>query len=383
VHLNLPFREPLLGTPGELPPARPSVWRAAAATVAATVDLSDLPGRRVVVVAGSGARVAGEQLDRLVAARGWPVLADPLSGVRQGPNRVAAFDPVLRSTRLAVELRPDLVVRIGRPPASRVLSTWIAASGAPVLQVGGPGVVDPGHDVVAHVTLDDLTTLPEDVDSGWVAAWSRAAEVAERTIDEVLAEQPSLTEPLVARTVARALPADVRLVVASSMPVRDLEWFGGPTARAHANRGANGIDGVVSTAIGVALLGRPVVVLVGDVAMLHDANALVALRWLGAEVRIVVVDNDGGGIFSFLPQANGLAPATFERLFGTPHGTDLVALASAIGLDAATADGPDALVSAVTTPGSRLVRVATERDANRALHAELEQRIVAALELDT
>ncbi len=380
VHLNLPFREPLLGTPGALPAPSSRRVAAEAPVGAEPTDLTDLPGGRVVVVAGAGApRRDVELLDELVVSRGWPVLADPLSGLRSGPNRVSAFDPVLRSAAMAQRLRPDLVVRLGRPPASRVLSTWLAATGAPVVQVGGPGVIDPGHDVVACARLADLVTLPATRSPGWVGSWTAADTVAERTIEEVLAAAP-LSEPSVARLVAGHRPVGARLVVASSMPVRDLEWFGGPTAVAHANRGANGIDGVVSTALGIALGGSTVVALVGDVAALHDANALLALARRGADLRVVVVDNDGGGIFSFLPQAEALPPERFEQLFGTPHGTDVVALAAAHGLPARTVDTPAAFVAALAEPGPHLVRVATDRAANRALHAELERRVVAAVE---
>ncbi len=155
-------------------------------------------------------------------------------------------------------------------------------------------------------------------------------------IEASLAADESLTEPGVAHVVAASLPADVELVVASSMPVRDLEWFGGPLARAHANRGANGIDGVVSTALGRALTGTPTVALVGDIAFVHDSNALVRLRDRSADLRIVVVDNDGGGIFSFLPQATALPADQFETLLGTPHGTDIEGLARAHGIPATT-----------------------------------------------
>ena len=132
------------------------------------------------------------------------------------------------------------------------------------------------------------------------------------------------------------------------MPVRDLEWYGGP-ARGPRQPGANGIDGVVSTALGVAA-GTPTVALVGDIAFVHDAGALTALRRAAADLRIVVVDNDGGGIFSFLPQATS-SPKRFEQLFGTPHGTDVVALAAAHGLDAATVTTAAALVDRMTQSG--------------------------------
>ena len=176
------------------------------------------------------------------------------------------------------------------------------------------------------------------------------------------------------------LPADAELVVASSMPVRDLEWFGGRAARAHANRGANGIDGVVSTALGVALRGVPTVALVGDIAFVHDAGALTALRSRrGVDLRIVVIDNDGGGIFSFLPQATSLPGERFERLFGTPHGTDLVALAGAHGLDATTVTTAAELVDRVRQPGPSVTRVATDRTENVRVHAALNAAVAAAL----
>ena len=126
------------------------------------------------------------------------------------------------------------------------------------------------------------------------------------------------------------------LTVASSMPVRDLEWFGGRSAVAYANRGANGIDGVVSTALGRALDGATSVVLLGDLAFVHDSNALLHLTARNADLRVVVVDNDGGGIFSFLPQATALEHERFEQLFGTPLGVDVLALAAAHGLPTAT-----------------------------------------------
>ena len=164
------------------------------------------------------------------------------------------------------------------------------------------------------------------------------------------------------------------------MPVRDLEWFGGPTARAHANRGANGIDGVVSTALGVALGGRPTVALVGDIAFVHDTGALTALTRRAADLRIVVVDNDGGGIFSFLPQATMLPPDRFEQLFGTPHGTDVVALARAHGLDATTVTTAVELVARISTPGPSVTRIATDRAENVAVHAALNAAVAAALD---
>ena len=181
------------------------------------------------------------------------------------------------------------------------------------------------------------------------------------------------------RTVAGWLPAEAELVVSSSMPVRDLEWFGGRVARAHSNRGANGIDGVVSTAVGRALSGRTTAVLIGDIAFVHDSNALAALPTRGADLRIVVVDNAGGGIFSFLPQATALAPDRFEQLFGTPHGTDVEGLARAHGLTARTVTTEAELRAALDEPGPSVVRVVSDRAANVAEHARLNAAVAAAL----
>jgi 2-succinyl-5-enolpyruvyl-6-hydroxy-3-cyclohexene-1-carboxylate synthase len=175
------------------------------------------------------------------------------------------------------------------------------------------------------------------------------------------------------------LPDEAELVVASSMPVRDLEWFGGRRARAHANRGANGIDGVVSTALGRALTGRPTVVWVGDIAFIHDSNALVAITERTADLRIVVADNAGGGIFSFLPQASALARERFEQLFGTPHDTDIEALAKAHRVPAETVDHAAELAEAIARPGPSVTRVVTDRAENVRVHRELNDAVAAAL----
>ncbi len=190
-----------------------------------------------------------------------------------------------------------------------------------------------------------------------------------------------------ARAVAASLPEGARLVVSSSMPVRDVERYAAPRPGLDvlANRGANGIDGVVSTALGVALgAGAPTALLVGDVAFLHDSNGLLGAAGRRADLVCVVVDNDGGGIFSFLPQASALARDRFEALFGTPHGLDLAALASAYGVDARRlAPGDDigpAVAEAVARGGVRVLVVATDRAANVAVHRRLDEAMAAAVE---
>ncbi len=378
VHLNLPFREPLLGDPPALPdPIGPPLPVPRGVPVHGPIA-PEYDRQRGVIVAGGLHRQAVADIEAFADRVGWPVLADPQSGCRSLGMCVTAFDSLLRHRDFADAHAPEVVVRFGRAPASKVLSQWLVRSGAAVLQVGGPGVVDPERNVVARCTLDDLGSLSGAGQTPWMARWRHANERAEAAITQTLDELP-LCEPAVARTIATVLPADVGLVVASSMPVRDLEWFGGAAARAHSNRGANGIDGVMSTALGRALAGQPIVVLVGDIAFAHDSNALVALAARSVDLRIVVVDNGGGGIFSFLPQATALSPERFEQLFGTPHGTDVEALAEAHGIPARTVDTSDQLAAAVLTPGPSVTRVVTDRAENVKIH-DLIHRAVAMVQ---
>jgi 2-succinyl-5-enolpyruvyl-6-hydroxy-3-cyclohexene-1-carboxylate synthase len=377
VHLNLAFRDPLVGVPGELPLGRSSgrPWHTAVAASASPVVLPDgFAGRRGVVVAGGGCDV--DAVLRLARALSWPVLADPRSGCRGAAGdgvAVAAFDGLLRVGELVAALRPDVVLRVGAPPASKALSEWLTAMPLDVEQV----VVDPhgrwpDPERRAAVRLPAVPLVAGDVepcDASWLAAWQRAERAAQAAIDATLAPGANadaadggVTEPGTLRAITRDTPADATLFVSSSMPIRDIEWFGHPssTHRVLANRGANGIDGVVATALGVAAAADgPVVAVVGDLAFLYDSSALLWAAQRDVDLTIVVVDNDGGGIFSFLPQRTGVADDRFESLFGTPHGVDIEALAAVHGM--------------------RIVHVRTERDANVAVHAELNAAIAAAV----
>lgn len=382
-HLNLPFREPLVGVAGTLPPRRRRAHTLEAASHTPDDTLVDLLRHgRGLVLAGAGSRASRNVIAAFVEAAGWPLLADPVSGLRSTPDAISMADALLRHAPFAAE-RPDVVVRIGRPSTSKVLAQWVAASGAPIVQVGGPGVIDPDHAVAAIVpatALGGLTTALSGIgDAAWRQRWLDADRAATDAVERHLGPEAPLSEPAVARVVAGAVPDDGRLVVSASMPMRDLEWFGGADADAHANRGANGIDGVMSTALGIALDATPTVVLIGDVAFVHDSGALTALRHRDADLRIVVVDNDGGGIFSFLSQAGQLAADRFERLFGTPHGTDIVALASAHGIDAVTVTTAAELQQRLAVPGPSVTRVPSERAENVLVHGALNAAVAAAL----
>ena len=388
VHLNLPFREPLVGEAGELPDQHLGRVLAEATAVRLGTLAMQLDRERGVIVAGRGVDDPAA-VGALSIATGWPVLADPRSGCRQVSGAVAAFDSLLRHEDFAASHVPEVVVHLGEPPASKVLASWLSSSGAVQVRVTETDSwIDPSHTVAHRVVApigEFCSRLAGELrgagGSDWVQRWAHVAAIADARLAAEL-DDPAhvrLTEPLVARVVSRQAG---HVVVASSMPVRDLEWFGAPDQRPKvwSNRGANGIDGTVATAIGVAVAtSERVTVLLGDVALLHDSSSLAGLARRDVEVRVVVVDNDGGGIFSFLPQAAALGQERFEQLFGTPHGTDLVGLATAHGLRATTVADRDELVGRLAAPGSQVVRVVTERAANVAEHARLHAAVTAAM----
>jgi 2-succinyl-5-enolpyruvyl-6-hydroxy-3-cyclohexene-1-carboxylate synthase len=385
VHLNLAFREPLVGTPGALPAPAPAPPPADVAAHA--VERTALPPGRGVLVAGGDIRDPSAVLalaDRL----GWPVLADPRSGCRvPGRSTVASFDSLLRSDAFAASQRPDVIVWLGDRPASKVLGQWASGSEARQIVVGA-ALVDPDRNADVVVRADPSawcsSATGQPAPPTWCQSWTDADARALAAMEQSLATHREATDPGVARATVAA--ARGTLVVASSMPVRDVEWYSEPRTglRVLSNRGANGIDGVVSTAVGVALgSGEPVTALVGDVAFLHDANALLGLAKRDLDLTIVVVDNRGGAIFSFLPQHELLERERYELLFGTPHDVDLAALAGVHGIPAVTVEDAEgaapAIQAAVAAPGTRVVVVRTDRDANVAVHRALNSAVAGAL----
>ena len=389
VHLNLPFREPLLGEAGTLPPGggatvAPSRLAVDAATISRVAAL--VSGRRGVIVAGRG---SGPSVLSLAEAAGWPVFADAVSGLREcHPNVVVGFDPVLRAESFVGDHLPEVIVRIGDPPASKVLAQWTARSGAVIVQVNDhERPVDPDHVVTLSVSgpVDKIAGMvagsvaPAPVE--WLAAWIGSETAAQHAISRHT--DAVFCEPTVARRVTDTMAPGGNLVVSSSMPVRDVEWFGTvtPGVTVHSNRGANGIDGVVSTAVGVALAtGAPTTLLIGDVAMVHDSNGLWGLARRGVDLTIVVTNNDGGSIFSFLPQASQLDGGTFETLYGTPHGVDFAALSAAHGIAHVLVTDRASLEAALAGSGTRMIEVRLDRSGNVPAHEALNAEVVRAVE---
>jgi 2-succinyl-5-enolpyruvyl-6-hydroxy-3-cyclohexene-1-carboxylate synthase len=344
---------------------------------------------RGVVVCGDGDYDTAPLLD-LAAAAGWPVLAEPSSGARSGPNALSAYGYLLDSPEFVAGHRPDLIVSAGRPGLSRGQLGFLRGAPGPaparhVVVAQGPGRwADPARTATEVASGVELRGSGPIQASGWLAAWQRADAAARRAADEILDADELPTEPRVARDLAAAMRAGGLLWAGSSLPVRDLDQQMSPRAglRVLASRGTSGIDGLISSAIGAALAhqadgGGPAVALLGDLAFVHDAAGLM----LGAaeptpDLCIVVVNNDGGGIFSTLEQA--AFPESFERLFGTPHGTDLGLLTRAAGVPHLLLDKASGLPDALRGDGLRVVEVRTDRAAGATLRARLREACSAA-----
>jgi 2-succinyl-5-enolpyruvyl-6-hydroxy-3-cyclohexene-1-carboxylate synthase len=389
VHLNLAFREPLTEDPGELPP--PADAGANLGGRPADITTSNpLEGRGIIVAGGPSFGDADPENVLDFAARlGWPVLGDPLSGCRI-EGTIAAADAIVRTQPPL----PDVVVQLGAPWLSKALGEYMAKAAAAGSRIV---VVDPWRQrpdpqriatefvhADANTWLSAAAAQAAPADPDWLASWRSMEERAQRALDEVLLSQ--LSEPAVARTLHRyAAASEATLVVSASMPIRDLEWFAPALPvppRVLANRGANGIDGVVSTALGVAASGTTgrTLALLGDLAFLHDVSGLVNLPEVPC--TFVVVDNGGGGIFSFLPQAKAIHAESFETLFATPPTSDLGAVARGFGLPVEEVTKLSELEPALAAapPAPALVRVRVpSRAENVARHDEINRAVRRAL----
>ncbi len=431
VHLNFALREPLIDD-RELPAdasgragGRPYVSRAPSAAAAGEAQAETLRGlvrrsRRGVVVAGRSERDGSlaQALAAFAAAAGWPLLADPMSGARTGAAAIAHYDALLREPLFAQAHTPDLVVRVGDLPVSKPLRAWLASLvGVPQVALDGEGAwQDPASVLSESLALDPGAALTEltaalhaspgtraQAEQDWLASWRSADELAAEAIVPALGDQ-RLSEPAVAVELGVLLPAEATLFVASSMPVRDIETFWPvrpDPPRVLCNRGANGIDGTVSTAFGAAAdAAGPVVLLIGDVALAHDIGGLLAARRLGLKLTIVLIDNEGGGIFDFLPisrakmalapdahpgagGAGGAGGDIYTRHVATPSGLDFADAATLYGLGhervASLPAFRAALERALDAERASIVEVRTTRAGNVELHAQLWLAVSRAL----
>ena len=403
VHLNLPFREPLL--PATIEPVEPVGPVVAAAPEAP----AEMPAAKPIPHLGEverGVLVFGpdvfdpalaEAAGAAARVLGWPVIADPGSGLRAGGALddvlVHGADLLLRVPEVADELRPARIIRCGGPPTSAAVAGWMARHDSAEVWLVDPadGFRDPHHRATRSLRMSAAQFCRCAATGGgagagaWLVSWQRASQVASEAASNCLDAEQRLLAPQVARTLWTVLPAGVQLYAANSMPVRDLDAFAGPRSaplRVLVNRGVNGIDGLVSSALGAAEAGAPTVLWCGDLALLHDVGGLLAGRHRDADLTVVVTNDDGGGIFENLAVAGLIPRERFEELFAVPHGMDLAAMARGLGWDAARVDDAAALGDALRSAlagGLHLIEVRIDRAANTGFHREVHAAVAAAL----
>jgi 2-succinyl-5-enolpyruvyl-6-hydroxy-3-cyclohexene-1-carboxylate synthase len=428
VHINCPYREPLLpdpalaaGAPGRRPADRPYVTISAGArapdgalVAALASDLRAAP-RGLIICGPQDDPALPGAVTQLAAALGYPALADPLAGLRNGGHDRAlvldCYDAFLRDSAFAERFAPDVVLRFGAMPVSKPLLLYLQRhhSCRQIVVDGDGGWNEPtllASDMIhadgrllCQALVDTLRDQGQKdspagsaptaaTTSGWASAWQAADRRARAAIEARLETMDELFEGKVFAELAALLPDGALLYAGNSMPIRDLDTFfpgGAHAVRLLANRGANGIDGVVSSALGAAAASsRPAVLVIGDLSFYHDSNGLLAAMQQRLNLTIVLLNNDGGGIFSFLPQAG--EPEHFETLFGTPHGLDFRPLAQLYGARYERVDGWPAFRAAIqrglTAGGLHIVELRTERARNVILHREIWKVVSEALAVE-
>lgn len=391
VHVNLPFREPLVPSPDVEVEARtpPSRWEG---DFGRPHELEELvrevrnvrPG---VILVGSLRRPA-PTLVGLADRLRWPLLAEPTSGVRL-PGALAAGQFLLASEGFLRDHEPSVVLQVGAAPTSRAGLALVGRARRLVVIDPDKLVADPMRRAARTIQTDAETLasqardrLRERPGAGWLEGWGEADAIARTAVDELIDGWDQPYEGRIARDVAAWMPDGSTLVAGSSMPVRDLDAYMVPRdgLRVLANRGASGIDGFVSTALGVAASGVATVALCGDLTLLHDVGSLVWSARRGHDCVFVVPNNDGGAIFSFLPQRE---LPELEELFTTPHGLDLAAVCAAAGAGHTwverAGDLMPALADATAAGGVHVLDVPSDREANVRRHAEVQEAVAAAL----
>ncbi|MGW6935506.1 2-succinyl-5-enolpyruvyl-6-hydroxy-3-cyclohexene-1-carboxylic-acid synthase [Lentzea sp. NPDC054927] len=363
-HVNVPFRPPLTPSDDAWPTSdRSGPWTVTDRTSGVETRPSDLPARTLVLLGEDRPERLGK-----ASGLGWPVIAEPTApgGLRHGS--------LLLNAGLPEHLRPDAVLVVGRVTLSRGQQALLA--GTPVVHAVGDQAQWPD---VQFTATRASTWLPEPVelDGEWTQAWQSAVKNVSVAVDDLLDAEPWPTGLHVARDLTQAMPPGAMLFVGSSNPIRDVDYVGERRAdvTVHANRGAAGIDGSVSTAVGLAMNHQgPAYALMGDLTFLHDSNGLLADRL--PDLTIVVLNDDGGGIFSLLEQGAPEYDQSFERIFGTPHGTDLTALCAGYRIPHSKVDGQEEFRSALARPsGLRVVEVQAKREELRGLHQRLKSTV--------
>lgn len=400
VHLNFPFREPLL--PNLENERLFELAERAEGYVSITQGTRALDNEgfeRIAAELGKyekGIIVCGqidneafsEKVGQFAEALGYPVLADPLSQLRSNGNAgnwiVDAYDSFLRFEDAKQQLKPDVVIRFGAMPVSKALTIFLKENrdARQFVVDGGGGWLDPHALSTEMVYCDEaifcdglLPSVEQRSASDFADKWLKMNAIAKTVMDEGM-DREEMNESLVYRELPELLPEGSSLFVGNSMPIRDLDsffWLNDKKINVMANRGANGIDGVISTALGASLYGGPMYLVLGDLTFYHDLNGLLPAKLYNLDMTVIVINNNGGGIFSFLPQAG--QAKNFEQLFGTPLDLDFSHVVTMYGGEFTRVHDwssyRDAVLSANRKPGLKVIEVVTEREANAADHRRL------------
>ena len=393
VHLNVPMREPLVpegdGYPHDIS-GRADGKRWTRVSRPRSVPSSDVASSFAEAIGSTerGLVVVGDapyepEVAAFAERCGYPLIAEPLSNLRHGAAALGSYDALLRSS-WAEEHAPELVVRIGRVALSKSLLRFLERDVQQISIDPDGWWLDPARSSSWVIAADPSEVVREvggrGLDTDWARAWLDADAKARAALDSTLDATDEVTEPRIARDLASLAPDGSNLVVASSMPVRDLDSFMAPRSgiTIFGNRGASGIDGFVSTTLGIAVASAaPTFTLAGDLSMLHDQNGLLGATDRGVDCTFVVLNNDGGGIFSFLPQAR--FPDHFEQLFGTPHGIDFERYAELYGIGFHRIGKASELATALEGSGVRLIEARTDRAENVDIHRAAWGAVEAAL----
>ncbi|MFD2446530.1 2-succinyl-5-enolpyruvyl-6-hydroxy-3-cyclohexene-1-carboxylic-acid synthase [Bacillus sp. CGMCC 1.16607] len=409
VHLNFPFREPLIPLldseklfemeerSDRYVQIETGNWTLDSKRFALLANVLAENRNGVIVVGPLDDEELNKEIIQLAKRLSFPILVDPLSQLRSGKHEdryiVDCYDSFLRSDDTKTFLQPDIILRFGAMPVSKALSIFLKENRTNnhLVVDGGSGWSDPSALASNMIHCDEsrfcqsiLSLLPEDLENQHLQDWLALNEMAKEQMLSVR-DLSDMDEGKLFALLADLLPDDSTLFVGNSMPIRDLDSFffsNQKSIRVMANRGANGIDGVISSAIGAAVYSNKMYLVLGDLTFYHDLNGLLAAKLLNIDITIIIINNNGGGIFSFLPQANH--PKNFELLFGTPLDLDFKHIVKMYNGSYKKTENWDEFLSAfsktVDEKGLKVLEVPTNREKNVVHHRELWNSVSREIE---
>ena len=378
VHINVPLFEPLV------PERDSSYFRMGRSSKSFRLVTEDtirelgpvLEGKKVLVLGGPSITQPRDVME-FTNAIGAVVIGDPLSNLRQFEEAISTYDSVLVHESMKEQLRPDVVIQLGQIPVSKRIQQWMATLDdieyivvSPTAESLNPSLTTTIH-VMANIGVFLHRFMDIQADREYCAMWQQIEASSRRQLDAV-GEEPHLFEGRTIHMLQAQMPADGQILVANSMSIRDMDYYwasGRSTATVYGNRGTNGIDGTVSTALGLSTNGKPTVMVTGDLSFFHDLNGLAIGKTHGMNLTIILHNNDGGGIFQYLPQKG---TDDFDYLFNTPQGIDYSGLATMYGLDyvkvATNTELEEAMNTYIGREGIHIIEIPTSKEGSRELH---------------